>query len=98
MDSESYLTIDEYGSKWWKNKIGQLHRLDGPAVELEGGYAQWWQNGALHRLDGPAFIHSDGSKRWWINNVYYETKEEYFDALSDEAKIKCIFSEDFLNG
>jgi hypothetical protein len=51
-----------------------------------------------HREDGPAVIYPEGNKEWFINNVLYKTKEEYFDALSDEAKARCLFSEDFLNG
>ena len=122
MDEELTVEIDEFGSKFWKNKNGQLHRLDGPAeeyadgqkswyqnglrhrldepaVEGNNGGKEWWINGLLHREDGPAVIYQGGRKRWWyINHVLYKTKEEYFDALSDEAKAKCLFSEDFLNG
>jgi hypothetical protein len=76
---------------------GKKHRLDGPAIEFRNGYEAWYQNGLLHRLDGPAVVYNDGAKEWWINNECYHTKEEYFDALSDEAKAKCLFSEDFLN-
>jgi hypothetical protein len=122
MDEELTVEIDIFGSKFWKNKNGQLHRLDGPAeeyadgqkswyqnglrhrldepaVEGNNGGKEWWINGLLHREDGPAVIYQGGRKRWWyINHVLYKTKEEYFDALSDEAKAKCLFSEDFLNG
>ena len=38
----------------WFNKANQLHRLDGPAVEVSDGYKAWCQNGQLHRLGGPA--------------------------------------------
>jgi hypothetical protein len=58
----------------------------------------WYVNGERHREDGPATIYENGDKEWWINHIIYETKESYFDALSDEAKAKCLFSEDFLNG
>ena len=144
MDNESFLFIDIYGIKRWKNKKGELHRLDGPAVEYidgaeewyQNGYLhrlnwpaairndgtkEWWQNGVLHRLDGPALetlnghkqwyvggkrsredgpaiIYSDGIKRWYLDGFWFKSKEFYFDALSDEAKAKCLFSEDFLNG
>jgi hypothetical protein len=39
----------------------------------------------------------DGKKQWWLNGEIYETKEDWFDALSDEAKSKCLFNKDFLN-
>ncbi len=144
MDNKSILEIDSFGNKLWRNNLGHLHRLDGPAVECPGGKEEWYQNGLRYRFggpavihddgtkewykngkkhrmdgpavetlsghkqwhvagklsreDGPAIIYSDGSKSWYLNGVFYDTKEEYFDALSDEAKTKCLFSEDFLNG
>jgi hypothetical protein len=82
--------------EWWQN--GKRHRLDGPAVITESGYKQWYYRGLLHREDGPAIIFSTGNKQWWVNDVHHKTKEDWFDALSDEAKAKCLFSEDFLNG
>ena len=121
MDEESIVEIDGFGSKLWRNKQGQLHRLDGPAEEWADGQKSWYQNGLRHRLDGPAVEGNNGGKEWWIKGllhredgpaviyqggrkiwyhkgVYYKTKEKYFDALCDEAKAKCLFSEDFLNG
>jgi hypothetical protein len=98
MDEELMLFIDGQGTKFWKNKKKQFHKLDGPAIEWFDGESEWWQNGMRHREDGPAFIYTNGDKEWWINHVNFKTKEEYFDALSDEAKTKCLFSEDFLNG
>lgn len=53
--------------------------------------------GMRHREDGPAAIYSDGSYCWFLNDILYGTKESYFNALSEEAKTKCLFSEDFLN-
>jgi len=85
------------GIKYWYQN-GLRHRLDGPAIEFPNGGKEWWVNGVIHREDGPAFIFSSGRKSWYLNDVRYLTKEEYFDALSDEAKAKCLFSEDFLNG
>ncbi len=98
MDDEPTLLINEYGTKFWRNAKGQFHKLDGPAIEWTDGGREWFQNGIKHREDGPAFIYFNADKKWLINNVAYKTKEEYFDALSDEAKAKCLFSEDFLNG
>jgi hypothetical protein len=72
--------------------------LDGPAVILSSGHKEWWENGKLHREDGPAIIYPNGEKAWAINDIEYKTKDSYFNALSEEAKVKCLFSEDFLNG
>jgi hypothetical protein len=88
----------EYGNgaeEWWRE--GSLHRLDGPAYILPNGHMEWYRKKQLHRKDGPAIIYADGSKSWYLNGVCYETKEKYFDALTDEAKAKCLFSEDFLS-
>jgi len=65
--------------------------IDGCGTKL------WYRKKRLHRKDGPAIIYADGSKSWYLNGVCYETKEKYFDALTDEAKAKCLFSEDFLS-
>ena len=35
--------------EWWHN--GQIHRLDGPAIEYPNGTKQWWQNGLLLETD-----------------------------------------------
>ena len=98
MDNESTLTIDRYGNKKWINAKGLFHRLDGPAVERFNGTKEWWENGDLHRLDGPAKEWANGTKEWRIEGWLYKKKEDYFNALPDEAKAKCLFSEDFLNG
>jgi len=46
---------------------GQLHRDDGPAVEMANGDKYWYRNGRLHRDDGPAIETSGGSKYWYRN-------------------------------
>ena len=51
----------------WRNKRGQLHRLDGPAFEGANGDKSWCQNNKLHRLDGPAIEGANGSKHWYQN-------------------------------
>ena len=48
---------------------GQLHRIDGPAVESVDGDKEWWLNDQLHRIDGPAVESADGDKEWWLNGV-----------------------------
>ena len=46
------------GNKEWCSKDSfvnkELHRVDGPAVELSDGTRLWYQHGELHRVDGPA--------------------------------------------
>jgi len=65
MDDESFMEIDSFENKIWKNKRGLRHRLDGPAVIRNDGTKEWWQNGELHRLDAPA-VERGIRKEWWI--------------------------------
>jgi len=67
---ESFLTIDKCGNKFWKNKKGQLHREDRPAVEDVNGDKFWFLNGVRHRTNGPA-IERNGSKFWFLNGQYH---------------------------
>lgn len=55
-----------YGSKFWMADR-QLHRLDGPAMEL-CNRKEWWVDGKRHRLDGPAVEWADGSKEWYVDD------------------------------
>lgn len=56
--------------RWYQH--GDLHRLDGPAVEL-GDYTEtgdfkreWWVDGKRHRDDGPAFVNGSNVTQWWV--------------------------------
>jgi hypothetical protein len=71
MDDESILEIDKFGTKIWKNKNGEFHRLDGPAIEYSSGKKAWYQNGKVHRLDGHAIESADGRKWWCQNDLYH---------------------------
>jgi len=58
-------------TKWFHN--GQLHRVNGPAVELGNGDKEWYYEGQLHRDDGPAVERADGTKVWcWRGEVRCE--------------------------
>ena len=39
---------------------GNLHREDGPAIEMQEGYYMWYYNNKLHRTDGPAVNYVNG--------------------------------------
>jgi len=54
--------------KWYLD--GQLHRVDGPAIEWNNGYKYWYLKGQLHRVDGPAMEWADGSKEWYVNGEF----------------------------
>ena len=66
-DDMSNPEMDSVGNKRWYNAAGQLHRLDGPAIEYADGDKDWYQNGQIHRLDGPAIEWADGEKSWYQN-------------------------------
>ena len=34
--------ITDYGTKIWRNKAGELHRVGGPAIESSYGTLSWW--------------------------------------------------------
>jgi len=65
MSNESTMTIETDGCRVWRNKRGQWHRLDGPAIERADGTKEWYQKDQRHRLDGPAVECADGTKYWY---------------------------------
>ena len=67
VEPESVPETDGSGTTRWRNSAGQLHRIDGPAVERADGSRMWWVNDHLHRTDGPAVEYADGSRKWYIN-------------------------------
>jgi hypothetical protein len=71
MDNEPTLTIDEHGNKRWRLD-GDLHRVDGPAVEYADGDKEWYLNDEYHRVDGPAVEWSFGDDQWWLNDERYD--------------------------
>ena len=63
---EYFVRVYADGNKYW-HQNGELHRLDGPAVECANGNKFWYQKGELHRLDGPAVERANGNKVWYQN-------------------------------
>ena len=70
-EEESTFTIDENGDKFWRNKEGELHRIDGPAIEYGDGDKEWYKMGKLHRIDGHAVEWSSGRRDWYQNGVLH---------------------------
>ncbi len=48
----------------WRDKRGQYHRDDGPAIIEVDGTQHWYQHGEIHRDDGPARVELNGSQKW----------------------------------
>jgi hypothetical protein len=71
MESQKYIVTVFQNRTNWCNEVGELHRLDGPAVEYASGSKEWWVNGKLHRLDGPASEWWDGTKEWFVNGLFH---------------------------
>ena len=67
------LTVDEFGTRTYRNSSGQLHRQHGPAVECADGYKEWYQNDQLHRTTGPALEYGDGARMWYQNDQIHRT-------------------------
>ena len=88
--SDSKMTTDEWGNKYWKNEKGQLHQTNGAAVVGEDGYRVWYVNGKRHRLNGPAIETPDGVTSWWVNGKCLGYNNEGFwnlwDTLTPEQK------------
>lgn len=64
---------------------GSLHRLNAPALEIDGIVQVWAQNSEIHRLDGPAMIFS-GRAQFWM-------KHGKFHRLDGPAIESCHFKE-----
>ena len=48
------LTVDQWGTRTYRNSSDQLHRRYGPAVECLNGTKVWYLNDQIHRIDGTA--------------------------------------------
>ena len=76
-----------------RNAEGNLHRVDGPAIEYANGTKSWFIDGERHRIDGPAIEWEGGSKEWYIN--HNDVTKEINNWLS-ENNVTYPFDEDGL--
>ncbi len=68
---------DQYGTTFYLNKKGFMHRTDGPAVEYASGSKVWYLNGKRHREDGAGLIDVVAQyKSYYLNNKIYK-KEDF---------------------
>ena len=59
--------------RWWRDKEGRTHRLNGPAFIFANGDRSWYRHGKIHRDDGPARIWPEkGIEKWYKNGLPYE--------------------------
>ena len=92
------IMFEQYGNKAWYED-GELHRLDGPAVESSNGYQAWYIRGKRHREDGPAVEFANGTGAWWIDGLRHRLDGpavEHVDAI-DAYWIhgECLTPEEF---
>ena len=78
--------VSKRGDRYYRNADRQLHRTDGPAVELADGTKFWYQHGKLHREDGPAMVYPNGMWSWYLDGVRY-TEHNFRLALESRCKI-----------
>ena len=93
------LIVDWHGNKvWYLND--ELHRVDGPAMEVANGSKLWYLNGNLHRVDGPAVEYANGAKHWFLNckelihPEEFSTMEEWFQHLNNNEEYSYQFIND----
>lgn len=95
--------IDSVGNKILRNKDGELHAIDKPAVISFDGSMMWFFKGKLHRIDGPATIYVGGIKAWYFHGMLHRTDGpaiEYPDGTRYYYKGKqvtadCYYSNEF---
>ena len=88
---ELCLTRKEHknGTVIYRNHLGEIHRVHGPAEVWPDGTQYWVQNGRPHRTDGPAIIYADGTCFWYLQG--WELSEEEFEAMTLANKMMpCI--------
>jgi hypothetical protein len=86
--SESVMTTNSIGNKFWRNSKGEYHRTDGPAIEWIDGDKEWYENGERHRLNGPAIEWLSGKKTWYVNDKCLGDNDKGFWRLWDKLTPK----------
>lgn len=90
---EYTVKVDDAGNKSWCLN-GDLHREDGPAIEMSSGTKEWHLNGLRHREDGPAIEYGSGTKKWFLNGVEYT--ESHFNVLTKPKELTINQIEELL--
>jgi len=81
-ETDSTMTVDSAGDKVWKNSDGELHRLDGPAVEFADGSKEWWVDG----------VHVDCPKTVDFGIVDFETCKKLAQEKLLQDRVQKIMS------
>lgn len=81
---ESTKQVYEDKIVWVHPETGDLHRIEGPAIEWFSGAKEYWQFGVPHRVEGPALVWSDGSVEYYLEGRQFSEssfKERLLDYL-----------------
>lgn len=79
--------VNANGTREWHNSKGQLHRENGPALELKNqSVKEWYFEGQLHRDSGPAVEHDDGHKEWWLFGNKFKSEFAWQIAVAKKHK------------
>ena len=88
---ERYI-VEVYNGKnvyWFDHENPKnLHRLNGPATQYDGGTVEYFQHGKFHRENGPAVVKSNGLRAWYLEGVRY-TEEGHKKEIERRNKPSC---------
>ena len=93
------VVVTGFGTTYWYNQQGKLHREGGlPAIQFADGGKAWYVNSQLHREGGlPAIERADGSKEWWVKDqrVTEEQAKAMFNKPTCDGKVVEIDGKKF---
>ena len=73
--------VDWWGATVYRNHLGQIHRVHGPAVIWPYGSKDWYLDGKRHRTDGPAIVWPNGAlSRWYLDDEHL-TEQEFNERI-----------------
>ena len=87
-DNYVYAKTTPLGNKVYYDKDGELHRLDGPAIEYANGNKRWYWHGKWHCETGPALDDADYQAYYYHNKRYYPKDNEEWIRMS---KLKALW-------
>ena len=85
-ENATLILQSDKGSRFFLNKAGQYHRLDGPAIEWCYGGKEFFKNGIRHRIGGPAYEYKEEIQFWFDGKQYNEN--EYWEVAKEITSLK----------
>lgn len=72
--------VDGHGTTLYRNQLGQIHRVHGPALIYIEGTRVWAQHGRYHRTDGPAIEWANWRAEWFLHGRQL-TEQEWYERI-----------------